>query len=251
MRRRFPDLMRRAGSRWRTGGVESTPFHPSQIAAVKHFWESDSGVLEATADPAEDTDTVEFWQPTIGSLDLVQSTAGARPQYLTAGGPNGKPQLVFGIGDYMDDAGPGSISATPFHVFLVISQPSTWVNCFLFDSDGPAGTRAAVWHDSGVMNQFQSTNGATLAAPATATWLLLEACFLGSASSYMRFGAGAAATGNCGNTGWAGFRLGGNRALTRTLNGNVAAFMIADAQISGTNLTNLRTWFNTEYGVTV
>ena len=244
MRRRFPQLMRRKGARWTAGAVA---FQPSSLASVAHFWEADSGTNEAASDPCEDGDGCQIWEPVIGSANFVQSSAGIRPVWNEDGGPNNLPYLEHLSGRYMD----ATISAMspPFHVFHVCYR-SVWGNNIMH-FDGISTDRAAVYGTGGVMRQYQTSLGASHTFPTDGEWMLLEALFAGDSSSYIRYQDSSAASGDCGTDTWVNPRLGASQAATLPFNGRTSAFLIATSQISGTDLTNLRSWFGDKYGVTV
>jgi hypothetical protein len=80
---------------------------PNLIAGVTCWLKADTGIEEATGDPAESADTVEFWRDEVAALDFKQATATNRPTYTT-GLVNGYGAVQFdGVDNYLTTNGAG------------------------------------------------------------------------------------------------------------------------------------------------
>ena len=245
MRRRFPQLMRRKGSRWTAG---ATAFQPSQVASYTYDWDSRYDVLEATSDPAEDTDPVSEWIDQASGISLLQASAPIRPTWDESGGPGGLPAVDFApSGSYMDSSGISAL-AQPFTVYAVARRPSAATQtlydgvtnrCILFRS-------GAQWVIYGGSASLLNTG-----LPAVDTWFLDEAVLNGASSSH-RLDGGSKVTGaNPGTGSWGEIRLGNNNPLTTPWNGKVARLLVFNDTLSAGDETAVRTYLASLYGVTV
>jgi hypothetical protein len=98
-------------------------FSPSDLSNLVLWLKADAGVEEASADPAEDTDTVRFWRDQSGNgNDCDQNIAGSRPTYRT-NIINSNPVLRFdGSADQMDGTTIANIHTSSLSIFVVASS---------------------------------------------------------------------------------------------------------------------------------
>lgn len=117
------------------GGVE-----PDDIAGLMVWFKADAGVEEASADPAEDTDTVQFWRDQSGNADdASQPTGGIRPTYRT-GILNSLPILRFSD-KILEAANAGTTIGTIFLVVGNVTAGTAPAVCGVTQSGGATALR--------------------------------------------------------------------------------------------------------------
>lgn len=88
-----------------TSSVDS----PDDISGLVLWLKADTGVEEASADSAEDGDTVQFWRDQSGNgHDASQSTGSSRPEYQT-NEVNGLPVVRFVSADALETSSLGAV----------------------------------------------------------------------------------------------------------------------------------------------
>lgn len=149
-------------------------------------WNADLGVEEASADPAEDADSVQFWRDQTGNVrDLAMATAGNRPIYRTTGGPNNHAAVDFTTSvpstiAYMDTG--GSIGLGSAVTILSVTQTP---GLGRYVCDGMAANTRVVYNQSpsAEMRMYAgSFGGPAITAPAPGTWMVHAAVFNGASS---------------------------------------------------------------------
>lgn len=214
---------------------------PSQIPAFQH-WFSDESIVESGG-------TVTGWTDLIGSSNL--SAAGS-PAYgtQTPSKFNGRAFVDFdGTNDSLF-----STSATvtaPQHIFMVAIQDAWVLNRRPYDVSTQGGSAQASYQNPSTPQLSQLSGPAGNAvSPAIGTNFLLESLYDGSNSSQV-LNAGTPSTGttltvqsstdiNLGSS-----RSGGSPVAFANV--SIAAWAIANAEITGADLDDLRAYFNTRY----
>jgi hypothetical protein len=89
-------------------GFDQPPagFTPGNVDSLFYWYAADNGVLDSVGSPATNFQGVGTWNDLSGNgHHVTQGTDGARPSYLTTGGPNGYPALYFdGTDDFLASA---------------------------------------------------------------------------------------------------------------------------------------------------
>lgn len=217
---------------------------PAAISDCAVWYRSDMGAVLSGASVAQ-------WNDQSGNArNLTPGAAATRPT-LTAGAVNGHAAVTFdGADDYLSNA--FGIIAQPFHVFWVGKQVSNTAN------EGIHGS--ATWGErsetiqAGVHNIAQYAGGAgnknTNGGWIVGEYELVASLFSGVSSSIIVNNDATVASGeNPGTNGHDGLILG---ALFGPINfGNVAIaeFVIYSKEVTGAELTVLRTYFNNRYGL--
>jgi hypothetical protein len=216
------------------GSVAS--FAPTDIANLHSWYRADLGVTDSSG--------VSDWNDQSGNgRDLTEATN--KPTYQATGGPNSLPCVSFdGTNDILSDT--FTSLAQPFHGFAIIKTTTV---------SGVAGLICGAvsgerFHDTqgGCFVYFGGTGITRSPAHSdTTTWYLWEYNINGASSSVIR-GSDAATTGDVGSGALTGLTLGqlpgfGFGAFF------IAEFALYSAVISGANLTSLRSYFASRYGV--
>ena len=218
----------------------SMSFQPSDIANLAAWYRADQGITIATG--------VSQWNDISGNgRHLTQATGANQPTFGATSGPNSTPALTF---DGSNDVLSATFSAInqPLHCFAIM-RTNNIPAASGFISGGASGERfiAGNTASTNVLNYWGGT-GIVYSHSDTTNHFLWEVLVNGASSSVIR-GNTAAGTGSVGSNTMSGVTLGqmpGN-GYTNCILSEVAIY---SAQISGTNLTNLRAYYASRYGVT-
>lgn len=220
----------------------SMSFQPSDIANLAAWYRADQGITIATG--------VSQWNDISGNgRHLTQATGANQPTFGATSGPNSTPALTFdGSNDSL--AVTFSSISQPIHCFLICRTTTLSVPNGGFVSGGAVGERVLVVGTANTnVFQFFGSTGPTLAHSNTTNHFLWESLVNNASSSIIR-GNTSPATGTSGTTGLSGICLGllvGNASYAGSI---ISEVVVYSSQISGTNLTNLRAYFASRYGVT-
>lgn len=194
------------------------------------------------------SDLVATWADQSGNgRDLTQATGASKPLWV-ASQFNGQPILRFdGSDDYMQST---SFSATqPVHAFFVFKTTMTTGGRYMY-SGSTVANHAVVTTGTATQVQLLAT-GVCLITPTSGAVGVLEA-FWSGASSYTKYNAGSAVTGNAGTTGVSGgFLLGAAWDASSKYAMDIAELVICSAEITSTDYTALKAYFNATYGLTL
>lgn len=222
--------------------ILSSGFRPTDIANLAAWYRADQGVTISTG--------VSQWNDLSGNgRHLTQATGANQPTFGATAGPNSTPALTF---DGSNDSLGVTFTAIsqPVHVFGILRTVSLGTSNGGLISGGAVGERPLVvgTPNTNTFTYFGGT-GISYAHTDTTNHFLWEVVCNGASSSVIR-GNTAAGTGSIGTTTLSGVSLGllvGNGSYGAMVLSEVAVY---SAQISGANLTNLRAYFASRYGVT-
>jgi len=212
-----------------------------------HHYRADQGVTIATG--------VSNWADQKGSVDFVQATTSKQPTYGATTGANGLDGITFG-------GSPHSMFANwnisqPFHFFTVFEIVSAAAASEMYAGAIGGGDTIQLsvryFGDPEVITMVAGS-AATPSTPSTLTagvdWLVDS--YYNGASSAIRINDGSTNGGNPGTRdATAGMYLCAAQPGTTTyLNAIITEILVYDTLITGTPLTDLRTYLNTDqYGL--
>jgi hypothetical protein len=218
-------------------------FLPTDLANLELWVRSDLGITK------DGSDFVSNWADQSGNgRDFAEATN--KPLWVDSL-VNGEAAVRFDGSNDLLTASSWS-QALPVHVFLVVNQ-KTWVS-----EDGVWGGTATSGQR---LFQFSATPGlktnagtASTAAVslATGTFGLVYSYHNSSSENWIALndGAESANTADIGTTAPGGFRLGvGYGGSAGFSNIEIAEFMVTSAEVTGADLTNLKTYINSRYSL--
>src|SRR3972149_6110727 len=191
-------------------------FLPTNISGLLYWFRSDKGVLDAVGAPADPDDPVDTWQDqSVNAKHLTQTTDANRPLLKS-------------------------------YVLKII----TLVNSdYLYDGL-PSTDKGAAFMDGSGNVSLSSGSIACARLYGNSSFVIGSAFFSGASSSHS-VNNGTAATGTAGTGAPGGLTLGSARGGIAPGNIDVAEFMGYNAQITGTNLTNLMNYLSERYAITL
>lgn len=189
------------------------------------------------------------WTNRSGTLATLTSSGAADPATATVAAINGKRAVQFnGTNNHLLTAAFVALT-DPIHHFLIFSH-DTWTNndrvLHLKDD-----INTGIVRQRGVTPQVQLTDSggdACAVSPTLGTWYLLETLWNGASSSQI-LGNGAAVTGNPGALDMDRIAMGAADDGTLPCDVNIAEWTVFDGEVSAGDLTSLRSYFNSTYGV--
>mgnify|MGYP000442051077 CR=1 FL=1 len=229
-------------------------FVPTDLGSLVS-WHTADDISTLWTDSAR-TDQVDANDDVVGAWDdksgngnhLLQATTAQKPTYKT-NTLNGKPTI---LGDGTADNMAASFAlAKPTHVFIV-AKAVTWTNGDRI-YDGYSDNDMAL-HQTGTTPDIKiyadAAGPVSDANMAVGTFYLVEAQFNG-ASSWIKVADNAKSTGAVGTaTDPDGLRLFASATSGGYGNLNIAEIVLCTGEITGSDLSDLRSYFNTEWGVT-
>lgn len=222
------------------GAYQDASFTPASVASLVAWYRADLGVTIATG--------VSQWADQSGNgYHMAQATGGNQPAYSASGGPNSQPCIAFTAASshFMSSSSFASVSQ-PFKIF--------WVG-----KDTQDGTdRGAIGETSGTRNDIwdsRNTGWGTYAggtqqylAVSSGSWHMFE-YFQSGASSVKRLD-GSDNSASPGTNGFTNLNFGKSGTLTSYATVSLAEWCLYSTAPTGSDLTNLRSYFNTRYGLT-
>lgn len=245
------------GAPWKTLSSPVYPlptngFDPTSVSGLKVWlaadhWQSNLFTDSSLATPvAKDNDPIGGWKDlsSVGN-NPVQATAGNRPLFSLGGGVNGLPGVLFnGTSNYLQHSYGSSLS-----------QPSTaFFVCFFthnnegFVIDGLSGARNAfgIEISSNDINMYAGTAlGYVDTGPVSGQWTTV----FNGASSILRKNGSQVASGNAGTQAASGLTVGADFAPGDYFQGYIHEILIYNANITGSNLTNIEGYLANKWGV--
>ena len=223
-------------------------FLPTNISGLLYWFRSDKGVLDAVGAPADPDDPVDTWQDqSVNAKHLTQTTDANRP-LLKSNVINGHPTIRFdGSNDRMTTSSFTEIQ--PHHTIYVLKIITLVNSDYLYDGL-PSTDKGAAFMDGSGNVSLSSGSIACARLYGNSSFVIGSAFFSGASSSHS-VNNGTAATGNAGTGAPGGLTLGSARGGIAPGNIDVAEFMGYNAQITGTNLTNLMNYLSERYAITL
>ncbi len=216
-------------------------FQPSNVATALSWWfRSTEGVTQSGG-------TVSQWNDKSSNGRNVSESTN-KPAYSASGGPNGYPVIQFDGSDEILASSTFSI-AQPYHLFMVFSQ-DTWVDVqHIIDLKDDGNVSVLQLSASpNVAHGAGAANGNSVSI-STGTYVLLEAYFSG-ASSFLKVNGSTTGSGtNIGTLGHDIIRFGGYPSGGQLADVNIVEACLYPAEITGTDLTNLREYFRGRYSL--
>ena len=228
-------------------GAGAAAFSPSDIPGLELWLKADDG-----PSPAIDGLSVTTWSDRSGN-GRDQTTQAGTPVYRASLGPNSTPCVEFdGVNEWMASSGWTVLDTSGIHVFFVFNQLS-WTNSDSFYAKETAGLSGLFYQSNGANNVRmlsgsvgpQSGGG----VPGLATWYHSEQQ-LNGASSLLYIGGTSFGPANPGATTFAGFVLGSRPGGANPANFQVAEVLMYSSILTGDDLTNVRAYINSKYGLT-
>lgn len=191
------------------------------------------------------------WTNRSGTLPTLASAGAADPATATDAGINGKRAITFnGTNNYVQTTAFGAVTQA-FHGFMVFNQV-TWTNNDILVHKNDNVLTNRIRQEGSTPEVKQSSGGAgggNTISPVIGTWYLLETLWNGASSTQI-LGSGAAASGhNPGTDSIDRLTIGAFDDGTLPANLKIADFVIFDGEVTGNDLTGLRSYFTDTYGV--
>ncbi len=234
--------------------VAAGGFLPTDIASLVSWYDADD-ISTLWTDSAR-TDQVDANDDVIGSWDdksgngnhLLQATTSKKPTYKT-NTLNSKPTI---LGDGVDDSLRDAFTfAQPAHIFIIARQNTWTADDTLLDGYGNNKMRLFQNGTTPDIEQYAGSFGGKDSNMTLATFFLVEAFYSG-ASSFIKVGDNTATSTNPGTTSPDGLVLFSRGLGTSNYSdANIAEVVACSAELTGSDLTDLRSYFNTQWGVTV
>jgi hypothetical protein len=230
--------------------ASSTPsFSPLSLSPTAWF-RSDLGIS------LDGSNNVETWNDQSGNgYNVTQGTSAERPAYNTSGGANGRQRLTWTESDMGLQNTSFSLAAYPVDIFVVATYSATLPasnGVYMIDLGSnndviliQSGTPNPTFYD-GILLSY-TNNNFTQNVPA-----VLEACNLGSASTFINMNGGTPTTGSTGTTAQAATSLtignyGGGFLLGWI--GDIYEVVIFSSELSSGNRNSLLAYFTSVYGI--
>jgi len=251
--------MRIVNALWSANGVadavgssraDMSELHQTNL--VFHF-RADTGITEATG--------VSAWLDQVsGSVTLAQGTAGAQPSYnatATVGTLANAGSMTFdGVDDTIYSTSV-NIPAGPPNLIFCVLKPLAWTANDRFFAGDRADTSSAHVCQLGTSPQVVIQLGDYNLGPVDFdidSWALLSTLWANSASTYLAKNDETPVTGDCGDTHMdTSFSLGCDDSAAGTPRNwglvEVAELAIYDADKTGSDLTDIKDYFNDQYGL--
>lgn len=262
---------------WNQGGIP-VGFLPNDIANMVTWLEADYLVLDSGGAEASDAENVDKWTNRAnGTYDADQTTDADRPNFATSGGPGSLNAVEFVNADteYMDfgnNAAPFIPNSGNFHIFFGMAVDSTdQMVCWTQGLNTTASGGGRVWFLARIIGgnlrvrfsidgdgtRANQTRQVDISGYSAGNAVFFE-CYRSGASFGLRTFDSAGAAGNIAadSSGHlidqVGMVLGVENTNTTTYNGTLAQysdislmyFMIYQQEVTGTDLTNLRTYLS-------
>lgn len=230
---------------WNATGAGSTvAFSPLDLAPAA-WWVSDAGVLDAGGATPDNAENVATWQDQSGNGNhLTQTTAGFRPSYRTADGPNGGPCIRFEL---------EQLKVTALHA--TITNPTVYFICkkthtassYMYSGDGtPTFYLQNTATDTCQAGVSAGTSG-TFNFP-NATWGMHRLEALQGAGETAWSDQQPRNTTALGVSTLDGFSLGSRIDYVLQANFDVVEVLIVSGALSDANLSKMRTYAAAKYG---
>jgi hypothetical protein len=217
-------------------------FSPRDIPSLKVWLKADVGTYQnstMTIPAVIDADPVGGWADQSGNGNHLINAAATVPQ-LKLNVINGKPVVRFdGANDFLRVTF-GAALTQPNHIFMVGIQISWTNNDSMFDGATANKQRLYSRVATPTVTMYAGANGPTSASWTLGAAMLLE-CLYNSVNSTFIINNGIAATGNPNPNTMDGLTLGDTGAPG---NVDICEFLVYDAEITGSNLANLRAYLN-------
>lgn len=216
--------------------ASEVPF-PS-ISGLRVHLRADLGITK------DGSDLVSAWADQSGNgLDFTQATGANQPLWLATSG-TGQPTVRFDGSN--DNINTGTISslAAPHHFFIVFKQ-ITWVdNDYIYVNN----TTGVALEQNTTANQVSQYNGTNpLAADVTSYWL--HSNYLNGAASSAALNDDTPNVVTALTQACTSMSLGGMTNGTSAANVEIAEFVWYDAQVAGTDLSSILSYFSSRYGI--
>lgn len=220
-------------------------FDPTNIANLEIWCRSDKGITLSGSD-------VTGWADQSGNgNNFADSGSGARPSYTTAASSskfNSNAYLTFnGTSEYLD-TGVMAVSQ-PFHVFMVLRQLSWTANEKILAMASAGSLTVEQNNSTPDIRHFAGSNVVHAVSPAINNDTLLQS-FFNTTSSFQAIDNDASVSGsNPGSNDLTHVMIANRPSGSLFANIDVAEIAIYSAQITGSNLTSLKTYFNNRYSI--
>lgn len=232
-------------------------FNPLSLSGLEAWYDaSDASTLYTdlgTTLVSADAQSIEQWNDKSGNArHLTQTSAAARPTYKT-GIQNGKSIARFDGGDFMTKILSGLTSAGDYAQFIVLKPANTGaVNQYVFDPfDG--GSQTIIWGFEDQMLEAYDLPRVNMASSDTTAFLVAEVVDDNATRTGRKNGTqteqSASVGGGDASTGV--IALGGTNAGGSLFVGDIAELLYLSAAPSAEQVTGLRGYLGTKYGITV
>lgn len=245
--------------RRRRVAAAAAPFVPTDLGAVLLEWEKADGTIwqdsgrttpaSADLDPVGSADDMAG-----GGRHLLQGTSGARPT-LRTNQINGLPAFLFDGGDYVKQAAAlGSPVAQPFTRWLVMKLTGTPPAATEVIVNGVTAPNTAYLARLVTTGLFQLRNTTGLTTDDTddgSAWHLWQMAFASNSVTFSKDGT-SIHTGVTGTSSFEGTTLGASPfGASPVQNGTLIAEHLVTAGETAGNITSLKSYFATRYGLTI
>lgn len=215
-------------------------FTPASVSNIALWLRADMGTTLVSG-------RASVWADQSGlGRDFAQGTAGNRPTYNATGGPNSMPCFDFAGGNPDSMTSVFSMSQ-PMHFFWAGKGNNVGTDsCGI--ADNGTGSRNDIWDVGSVNRWLTLCGGSQQSVTATHNVNHMFEYSLNGASTIKRLD-GANTSQSPGTNGFSGLALGRN-ALLGPATISLAELVIYSSTISGSDLTSLRNYFASRYGLT-
>ena len=208
------------------------------ISGLRVHLRADLGITK------DGSDLVATWADQSGNgLDFTQATAANKPLWLATSG-TGQPTVRFDGSNDNLSTGIITSQAGPHYFFVVFKQLS-WVDNQYIYVNNSTGVALEQNTTSAQVSQYNGTN--PLAADLTNYWLHRN--FLNGAASSAALNDASPNVVTALTQACTSMSLGGSADGTSSANVEIAEFVWYDAEVTGTDLSNMLAYFSSRYGI--
>ncbi len=228
------------------------PFQPSDLANLFVWLRADVGAFQdaAKAVPCTNNTPVYTWE-NYGSdpSDFVQSSGGVQPVYFSSGGVGGQPIITF-TSDYLVSTTASIGTGTPVTGFVMLHPSSISGTGIAFGTNGGANFQMA--RSSALAYYYRGGGGGEIVGNWQTARPSIMSC-IAYTTSYGWFDNGPLGTPvpngtNCGNNAISNLYVGRDSAGSYPFDGNYYEIILYDAQLSTTDIQQVRDYLFTRIG---
>lgn len=232
-------------------GSNGSSFSPIQLNPI--VWlRSDLGVTQSITHPGNITQ----WNDQSGNgYNVSQGTQASQPTYVSSGGTNNLPYLNFGsteLGNANLQNTSFTFSPFPADIFIIATPTNITSNNHVLLDLGITNDYTVI--NSGFFSLYDGSyiNDENI-IPATNITYLVEACNLGTASSFVAVNGGTPTVGSVGSASQAAtaITIGNYYGTGFNWVGNIYEIVICNYLLSSLQRNQMLTYINTRYGIGV
>jgi hypothetical protein len=234
--------MQKAGG----AGKQAGGWTPASLPDLMAWWDSEVNVTGSAP--------VTSWvDQSSNAFDITPTVTGPKVTSAQTIGSNTYDVIEFDATTNLRTTSASFTQQAGFHAFYVMR----WDTNDSFDvfHSFASGAGIQVYVSGGILRMASGSTLSHASGLGTGTWTCVEAFYNADATTYLDvFRAagrlGSKATGDAGSNTGTGYFLGTSNSDTSPSDISVAEIIISDAQVTGTDRTNLESYITTKYGMT-